>query len=659
MSAVLGIYYFDGRPVGAADLNNMVVCLRHRGPDSEGTWSSGSVGLGSDMLWTTPESLQERYPVVSPDGTLILVADARIDNREDLISAMALSDSARVPIGDGELIWRAYERWGEDAPARLIGDFAFAIWDRRRNRLFCARDHIGAKPLYYYLTAKAFVFASEIKAILCLPDVPRRLNEARLADHIVQIFEDRISTFYQNILRLPPAHALTITPTGARLRTYWSLDPQRELRFASDDDYVDAFQETFDQAVHARLRSAYPVGSTLSGGLDSSSIACTARDRLAEDGQSRLHTFSAIFPSLSEADLRKIDERSYIEKVLAGGGCEPHFVRADELHPLADLDEIFWHQDQLVLAPNLNLHRGLYRAARQADVRILLDGIDGDTTVSHGLEYLADLARTGHWRTLAAEIQALAHKPGVSRRPGKLLWLFGVQPLLPRWPFRAHQLLLGHWDPEWASGKAMNPSFARRIDYGNRAAALLAQTSARARNSRDLHYYSMTSGLIPLALEVLDKAAAEFGLEVRYPFFDRRLMEFCLALPGEQKFGQGWTRWTQRRAMADRVPAQIRWRFSKADLSPNFTHGLLEAGRELSDSVILDEAEWIAAYYDLPVLRAAYQRFQSAPQAAGQDGLTVYGATMIGLWLQCTSLGQAVPGRGGKEALLKKQTEYA
>ena len=409
MSAIVGFYGRDGQPVDRADLERMTESLAHRGPDGAGVWHIGPVGLGHRMLWTTPESLHEQLPLTGKKGDLVITADARIDNRDELITALGLAQWSHGEITDSELILRAYEQWGEDSPKRLLGDFAFAIWDERRQALFCARDHCGVKPFYYYQSARALIFASEIKALLSTREVPRRLNPVRVADYLAGIFEDRTSTLYRDILRLPAGHSMTVRGRESRVQPYCWLDPSREIRLRSDDEYADAFRDQFTDAVRCRLRSAFPVGSLLSGGLDSSSIVGAARRVLAEDGR-RLHTFSAIFPGLPASDLPKIDERPFMEAVLAMSGLTPHYVHADRLSPLSELDRVFWHEDEAFLAPNLYMHWALYRAAHQQSVRTLLDGVDGDTTVSHGLDYLSELAGAGRVRTLGREVMALASR---------------------------------------------------------------------------------------------------------------------------------------------------------------------------------------------------------------------------------------------------------
>ncbi|MCL4294767.1 MAG: lasso peptide isopeptide bond-forming cyclase [Anaerolineae bacterium] len=640
MSAIAGVLYPDGRPADQAQVKRMAEILAHRGPDGGAVWVAGSVGLGQRMLYTTPESLQEKLPWVDATEKLVITADARIDNRADLILALKLTGRPPSAIADSQLILAAYAKWGERCPEQFLGDFAFAIWDARKQTLFCARDHFGVKPFYYFhAPGRLFAFASEIKALLCLPEVPRGLNEVRVADHLARIFKDKTSTFYQDILRLPPAHSLTVGDGKIQLRAYWSLDPFREVRLPSDAAYTAAFRELFTEAVRCRLRSAFPVGSTLSGGLDSSAVACMSRQLLAAAGGKCLHTFSAIFPGLPETDLPQIDERRYIQAILAGGGFEPHYVQADRLSPLADLERVFWHEDEAFLAPNLYMHWALYGAAQQENVRILLDGLDGDTTVSHGLGYLAELARTGKWKTLVSEAAALSQRAHASVTARQIVWQYGFRPLVPAAAVRACRLLRRRPSrPTGAANEIVNPVLAQRVRLAERIQTLQVNGSGPAYTARAIHWHGLTSALMPYTLELADKAAAAFSLEARYPFFDRRLVEFCLALPPQQKLRHGWSRVIMRRAMAGILPEAVQWRFGKANLSPNFKRRLLDCDRKTLDAVILHRPELIQAYVDIPVLHAAYQHYTSQPMQAEEDALTIYGVVILALWLQKSSL---------------------
>jgi asparagine synthase (glutamine-hydrolysing) len=661
MSAIVGIYYLDGRPVDQMDLERMTATLNHRGPDGAGVWREETIGLGHRLLCTTQESLAEKLPLVSKSGDLVISADARIDNRSELIGLLGLNDRAPGEIADSELIVAAYEKWGESCPERLLGDFVFVLWDFRRQMLFGARDHFGVKPLYYYYHPDhVFACASEIKALLCLPEVPRRLNEVQVADYLEGIFEDKASTFYQDILRLPPAHSVTVSAQGTRLHCYWMLDPSSELRLGSDEEYAAAYREIFTEAVRCRLRSAFAIGSHLSGGLDSSSVTCVAHTLLEKTPTRQLHTFSNIFD-----DVPQCDERPFINAVLDQGGYFSHYVHADRSSPLVDLERVFWHQDEPSIGPNHFLPWELNRAASQAGVRVILDGFDGDTTVSHGAVRFTELAYAGQWATFALEANAVSQHFKVSpvgllqayglpyleelarkqrwvafvfsinqinryfqasRR--ELLWRHGLRPFIPS------QLLNGQRVSRNGIDPIIKPDFARSVGLQERRRALHGERVNPPRTVREDQWRALTSGLFTSVLELSDRCAAAFSVEVRHPFMDKRLIELCLALPPEQKLHQGWGRIVMRRAMVDILPEEICWRGGKTDMNPNFLHGLLTVDRNALDEAISQPSASLTKYVDSQVLHQVYQRLISREKVKIADAMTVWKAATLACWLR-------------------------
>lgn len=632
ISAIVGIFHPNGKPIGFEEIGRMVESVAHRGPDGVDKWAYGPVGLGHRLLFTTPQSLHEKLPLVDEGRGLVLTADARIDNRDELIEILELPDRTGQGISDSELILRAYERWGERCPERLLGDFAFALWDRRRQVLFCARDHMGVKPFYYHhVPGRLFVFGSEIKALLCVEGVPRRLNEVMVADYLVLGPQDQSITFYQDILRLPPAHIMSVSQKGALVRPYWSLDPTIEVRLRSDEEYAEAFREVFTEAVSCRLRSALPVGSLLSGGLDSSSIVCVARDLLAERGrEGRLQTFSAVFPEVPECD-----ESVYIDTVVAQGGVDAHRIRADRLSPLANWKRVLWHLDEPSYIGGVYLGWGLYNAAQQQGVRVLLEGTDGDTIVSHGFEYLTELSRSGRWGTLAAEINALSRLPN-NKSAWDHLWRYGLKPLAPVPVRQIWRMRPGRNRSPWLRDTVIGPGFARRIRLSERVQILEEARSKPARNARESHWGDLTSSVHAADLEILDKNTAAFAIESRYPFYDRRLVEFCLALPPEQKLNRGWTRMVMRRALAGSLPEEIRWRADKTRLAANHVRNLLLFERELIEEMVLYHPGTLEEYVDMDALRSAYYRYVSC--RSRDDAFEVWNAVSLALWLRHTSL---------------------
>jgi len=633
MSGICGLFNRNGGPGSAESVSAMLCALRHRGPDANAVWHGGAAALGHCMLHTTPESLYERLPMAEPTSGHVITADARIDNREELTAK--LGPTAHIRQTDSELILAAYDRWGEECPEHLVGDFAFAIWDARRQMVFCACDPMGVKSLYYYLTGGLFLFASEVKALLASPEVPRRLNEMRVAEYLATLFEDRSGTFYKDILRLPGAHTLTVGRYRLHSHRYWALDPRRELRLGSDDEYVEAFRDLFTETVRCRTRSAFPVGAALSGGLDSSSVACTARNVKA--GQSSpLHTFSLVFPGLPDQDKRLIDERPQIQAVLATGGFDAHFVEADRLSPMWQVERMHFHLDHANYAPNLYLHWAMYDAASAHGVRVFLDGFDGDSTVSHGFERLRELAQTLHWRTLWHEIGMLAQNHLAGIRPRRILKHYCLKPLTPRWLTLLWLMRRGRFREALSQNIFLSPDLKRRTGIERRARALIRPQRAWSilRTARQSHYASINQALYSYTLEIADKASSAFQIEARYPFFDRRLIEFCLSLPAEQKLGHGWNRYIQRRAMAGILPAEIQWRPRKGDLSPNFHRRLLDFERARLEQIMLHGSRELDPFVNPNAMRAAFHEYEKNHARSQGESIQIFAAVNLALWLR-------------------------
>lgn len=603
------------------------------------------------MRHTTPESLHEKLPLRSRDGTLCLTAHARIDNREELhdlldVQSVAVrSSGAGIP--DSAFILAAYRKWGEECAVKLCGDFAFAIWDESKQHLFCARDHMGVKPFYYYHDAHIFAFATEIKAILALEDVPRRLNEARVADYLLASFQDTTSTLYEGIRRLPAAHTLCVNRRTLRTQRYWSLDPHYQLSRRSDREYAEAFRGCFGQAVASRLRSASAMGSTLSGGLDSSANVAMACDILRNDPQSEpegLHTFSAIYDQATSSD-----ERAFIHAVLdhVRNDAPPlvsHYVHPDRLSPLTEWNSNAEADDEPLWNPQMALHWSLYGAAQQNGVRALLDGYGGDDVVSNGVPYLSELASRGHWIPFLHYARALAQNYDLSLQ--RIIWHEGIKTCVPRWATSAWRSARSRQEPFTGFDMPIRAEFVRRIGLTERlaqrhesSAAERASDVKRRRSrrpiARALHCQAMADGIYPFSMEVNDRVAALFGIEERYPFFDRRLVELCVALPARQKLQGGWPRSILRRGIDGLLPPIVQWRTDKGDLTGSFHHGLQQKDRDVVRRVVLDASSSLDHFIDNEGLRALHKRYFEGG-GSDSDAYTLWRFVTVALWLRRT-----------------------
>lgn len=296
MSGITGIFYRDGQPLDRDVLVCMTDTMQRRGPDRQQVWIEGPVGFGHAALFSTVEAERENQPTTL-DNSVWITGDARIDEWDELRRKLeAKGETHSEAVTDIELILRAYRVWGTACVDHLLGDFRLCDLGWARTAAFlCARSQ-RHQTIYYHLSDRLFAFGSEVRLLLAMPDVPQRLNEARIADAIVDELEgiDQISTFYLDIQRLPRAHIMIIDREGMRQQRYWALDLNKEIRLKSDSEYSEAFLDIFQKAVICRLRAPDRVGSMLSGGLDSSSVVAVARQWRKNGGHAPLSTFSGI-----------------------------------------------------------------------------------------------------------------------------------------------------------------------------------------------------------------------------------------------------------------------------------------------------------------------------------------------------------------------------
>lgn len=605
----------------------MLGMLRHRGHVAAGIWHDADVALG--QCGRRPE--RSAVPYVDGRGPYVLVADAALDYQDELRATLGLT-AAEAP-HDAALIVEAYLRWGNAFAEHLHGDFALALWDAPAGRLVCARDHFGLRPFYYARHGEGLAFASEMRALLLLPDVARTLDHEAAADFLLQATDDVTATFYRSIRRLPPAHVLVATHGDVRLHRYWALDPHRELRLRSDAAYAEAYRERFVAAVEACLHGGGRLGTLLSGGLDSSAVTVVARDQMRRTSGAALDTFSCVFDALP-----RCDERPFIGAVTATGGLQPHLIPADRTSIFDGLDRMLHHSEQPFFTPNLFLIWQAWAAAEEAGVERILHGFLGDNVVSSGARRLTELAVSLRWPKLLLELDRIAQLHG--RSVGlyrRLLRHYVVTPLLPTALRRPNGAMAGRLAERLPFHRFVNPDFARAVDWSARARRQAAAALAAPHSGRTEHHAELTGGLIPGALEIENKTAAAFGIEQRYPFADRRLVEFCLAVPTDQKYRAGRTRHIAREALRGVLPEAVRMRATKANLHPSFEHALLRLGRAELDELMTDRLAIAADMLDVAALRTAYREVRRCYDATGRPGTSIvpfWLAAQLVRWLE-------------------------
>ncbi len=570
MSGIAGIVRLDGAPVSGAQIGAIVAELQTRGPDRSGAWYNGHSALGHTLLATTPEARAETQPWRHAGSGCVVVSDSRLDNRIELLHTLGLPATEPDAVGDAELLYAAYERWGSDCADHLLGDFAFAIWDARQQTLFCARDVMGVRPFYYHhAPGRLFAFASEPQALLTLADIPPTLNEGRIADALVSPLEgiDTTSTFYSAVQRLPPAHTARVRANAIEIREYWT--PIGAAPFSSDvadEMWLEGLRDHLTNAVRCRLRASVQVGSMLSGGLDSSSVVALASRQLGADGRAPLVTFSGV------SSLPNCLETRAIRRMVAHSNISSTELDWQNLQGLLESVAERWPTEPFDAL--MTIIDCLYVLAAGHDVRVVLDGIDADTLFFEG-PYLEQLATRGKWRTMAREARGMARFYGQGVTPWNMLRPVISKTAVPV-PVRrfVRACRASSARRRLYRDSQLDSVFADRVDVQGRLQTL-STALERAPASAGGAHTSMRSTYTTAGIERYGRVAANRAIEPRHPFLDRRLIEYCAWLPLGLRLRDGWPKWALRKAMSGILPDDVAWRAGKPDLGWRFNHALM------------------------------------------------------------------------------------
>lgn len=554
MCGITGVFKFDQDAVPSNLLQRMTAILAHRGPDGEGIWlnPNQSMGLGHRRLAVLDLSQNGRQPM-HYNGRYTITFNGEIYNyielREDLIGKgyRFYSDS------DTEVLLAAYQEYEEKVLSRLDGMFAFAIWDEQEKRLFCARDRFGEKPFFYhYLPGKYFAFASEIKGLFAY-GVPLRINYRMLhyylAYDVVEDLYDKRETFYEGVQRLEAAHYLIVTASGdLKTRRYWCL-PDNKTNGISDFEKVgEQFRDLFYQSIRRRLRSDVSIGTSLSGGLDSSSIVCVVADLLKNVTGQPPRTFSALF------DVEEFNEDKYINKIVAATNARSYFTRLDSSTLLDEIDSVFYHQEEPFGTASIVAQWEVMKLASQKKVTVLLDGQGADEILGGYLHFFRPLFMQlyrNNRTQLAQEVKAYT---SLREEPFPIDARFKMEAINPR-ALRLFGWLRRRWlKPAYL--EHLHPDFAWQYRKEPPPFKVFSDLNQALRFATGVY------GLEKL-LRFSDRNSMAFSREVRLPFLSHELVEFLFRLPDSFKISQGWTKRILRMSMKDILPSEIAWRVDK------------------------------------------------------------------------------------------------
>jgi asparagine synthase (glutamine-hydrolysing) len=614
MSGFAAIWHQHGTPVDRAALEAMLQAGAYRGPDGRGSWAQGPVALGHLLLSVTPESVGEHQPFVHEALGLAITADARVDNRTELEETLDRHGLRRQGATDAELLLLAYAHWGEACAEHVLGDFAFVVADLPHRRLFVARDFIGFKPLAYAWRDGMFIAASEPRQVAAHPAVATAVNWPFVGDRLCLNWFNTAETLYGGVMRFPAAHTALVDATGVRWRRYWQPDLTREIRYPNSEDYAEHFAQLFREAVRCRLRANGPVAVSLSGGLDSTSVASVAA-RLVRDGAGAcrgLETVSQVYPG------RPYDESPFIDAVVASIGVPAHRVTYGAAFERAalpmraamfpDVPFAMGHFAQAIASAPVLAARGL---------RVVLGGVGGDELFIRCPARVSDAIRAGRLRE--AQRRAAAVSRGYEIPPWRAWLSYGFRPLLPDPLAYMLRHLRRRLRPSADTIVApwVEPEFAARHGLERRADEyrMRRRVHARTRSVEFLHGLLTQSHNILVGLPAQESMNAALAQETREPFFDRRLVEFSLAIPDHERSPEGLSKQLLRRALRGQLDERVRTRTSKVVFNGLFEELCNRCGARAVDEVLEHPALERAGALTRGAAREVVRRFRQGDRS--------------------------------------------
>jgi len=638
MCGIAGRVHFDRQPINRALLRRMTDIQAHRGPDGEGYYFDDTAGLGLGHRRLSIIDLSEagHQPMGNEDGTIWITYNGEVYNYLELRRELKAKGHVFKSQTDTEVVIHAYEEWGEECLQYFNGMWSFAIWDSTKQHLFCARDRFGIKPFYYFYGGRRFLFASEIKALLEDRTIDRKLNERLVYGYLAfGICEHLSETFFSGIQQLPPAHYLVLNHAGIHVNRYWDLEPacrdqDRPSKANGHDaeEYARQFYHLLRDSVRLRLRSDVPVGTCLSGGLDSSSIVCLMRDLLSEGGEKsfriteRLKTFSSCF------DEQKYDERDFIQAVLQKTRAEENLVFPSP-HELFDvIPKMIWHQDEPFESTSIYAQWNVMKLAREKGMKVLLDGQGGDELLAGYSDYyfslFADLFATISWRSLVEEMTDY-FRSYPHRLPMWMVVLRTVFLLVPQSLQPSSRRLLGLDKPNWLAADFVA---AHGFDRG---ASINGAASSRG-GYFDRHLYRRLAVFgLPSLLRYEDRDSMAFSIEARVPFLDHRLVEFVFSLPYRQKIHRGVTKVILRNAMKGTLPEKVRTRADKMGFATPEDIWFRTTLKEEVKALISDGSFRRRRYFDIERVEKEFELHCSGRKNSSGD---IWRWINLELWLQ-------------------------
>jgi len=567
MSGFAVIYERSKQPIDPQAFERVMGRLSHRGPDGRDDIQIGSVRMGHWHFWTTPEEVGERQPLSLPGTPFTLVFDGRLDNRPEVLSELGIDPVAGNSLSDAALTLRAFARWGQACFEHFVGEFAAVIYDQQHDEVLCARDQLGDRSLFYTIQGSRVVITSEPWAAAGGRNVPAELNDNALAASFAfQVPQDG-QTLFKEVFEILPAHTLTLNSTTQNPRCYWKPDLSKKLRGLSDEEYAERFRALLEQSVVCRMRATTPVGIMMSGGLDSTSVACFAARQIAPQ---QLTTLSYVFDELTECD-----ERPFINSMVEKWNLRSIQIPCDDAWTYKDMELVPTNPNRPEHDPFRMVHERILERAQSEKLRVLLDGSFGDHLYSAGDYWWAELILDGKFLEAVKGLHVFLKHIG-----WKATWQFGfiqrtaghILNLIPGGRYIHRPSIL----PEWLTTYSVECLSKIGIHHDRilaRYNSLVGRSISRNASGSDFYFN-------------------RHSLDIRHPFRDRRLIEFALSLPAYQLFNSGVAKFILRNAMRGVLPKSIIANFKSTSYSTLFHRGIEREKAQVKELIEIRGAIW-------------------------------------------------------------------
>ena len=558
MSGIAGIINLNNSQVDKQKVNALKDNLAYRAQDGFQEYKDYSISLIYAKLCVTEQCAFDQQPLLDPDEDILIVSNSRLDNRNELIKKLKVDEI----LTDCELILAGYKLWKEKVVDHLIGPFSFVVFDKLKQHIFSAVDHFAQKPLYFSFNDDQFIFSSDPKAVSLLDPNLFSINHEKVLDYL--IFQGCVNneSFYNQIFKINKGQYIQIKENKLNISEYYTLPTTNK---PANANYAKKIREIMTEVINSQSRSNNKkISTTCSGGLDSTSIASLLHKEIKHK---KIQSFSVHFDNLNRDDFNKTDERFFVEKF------EEKF-RADHKYIISQNTPLKYLEKQLERSyfppksGNGYMHQEIIDEMKKREIRVLFDGFDGDSVISHGAEYLVELGLESNLQKLLSEVRSACKLNGRRFSTFHTLKNFWLKPLIPFGIKVFFNRLSSVGITEEKKYQNLPESAKNLVNFSKKFKDYYPDESYKHKKSLAAHRQSLSLPFWEEELEIIDFIAAINGIEIRLPFMDKRVIEFCLTVPGNEKFKGGITRAYFREGMSGITPDEVLNKHTKADLGP-------------------------------------------------------------------------------------------